>query len=75
MANEVELGEVRVRGLRAGERKLVRFRFRVEDNLCFPDNYHVLHAIVDAEDAVAEANEENNEATKNIVIRRCPGVL
>ncbi len=72
MAPVYVLGEQVVNGLAAGEKKLVRFKFTVPNDLCYPTNQHTLHAVVDADNDIVENNEENNEATKAIIIRGCP---
>jgi len=70
----IELGQATIQDLAAGQSKLVRFTFNASDlpdGLCSPNTHHTLHAVADSEDLIAESNEENNEITKNIVMRRC----
>ena len=72
---DIDLGQATINGLSAGSRKLVRFTFNSGDlssELCTSGTHHTLHAVSDPEDLISESDDTNNEATKNIIMRRCP---
>ncbi|WP_022854239.1 CARDB domain-containing protein [Thermodesulfatator atlanticus] len=71
MAPVYVIGEQTINGLKAGERKLVRFRFRVPAELCTPSNQHTLYVTVDADNQISETDEENNTLEKAIIVRGC----
>jgi len=71
MAPVYVIGEQTINGLKAGERKLVRFRFRVPAELCTPTTKHTLYVTVDADNQISETDEGNNTKEKTIIVRGC----
>ncbi len=60
------LAKAKVNGIKKGQRKLLRFRFNLPNDLTGKINFE---AEIDPENLIPELEEENNSLTKTVIIR------